>query len=57
MRFEEYKEADSVSGEAAHRISRGIHDKVLLICCNCDCLFYIYYIIMHGKVIIRCLGC
>ncbi|CAH1415614.1 unnamed protein product [Lactuca virosa] len=27
VRFEEYKEADSVSGEAAHRISRGIHDK------------------------------
>ncbi|KAL8216639.1 hypothetical protein R6Q57_023476 [Mikania cordata] len=27
LRFEEYKEADSVSGQAAHRISRGIHDK------------------------------
>ncbi|KAL4570875.1 hypothetical protein LXL04_026538 [Taraxacum kok-saghyz] len=27
VRFEEHKEADSVSGEAAHRISRGIHDK------------------------------
>lgn len=27
LRFEEHKEADSVSGEAAHRISRGIHNK------------------------------
>lgn len=27
LRFEEYKEADSVTGEAAHRLSRGIHDK------------------------------
>lgn len=27
VRFEEHKEADSVTGEAAHRISRGIHDK------------------------------
>lgn len=31
LRFEEYKEADSVTGEAAHRLSRGIHDKVILI--------------------------
>lgn len=28
LRFEEYKEADSVTGQAAHRLSRGIHDKV-----------------------------
>lgn len=27
LRFEEYKEADSVTGQAAHRLSRGIHDK------------------------------
>ncbi|XP_071698248.1 uncharacterized protein [Rutidosis leptorrhynchoides] len=27
LRFEEYKEADSVTGQAAHRVSRGIHDK------------------------------
>ncbi|KAI3727524.1 hypothetical protein L6452_16140 [Arctium lappa] len=27
LRFEEHKEADSVRGQAAHRISRGIYDK------------------------------
>ncbi|MFS8003774.1 putative myeloid leukemia factor [Helianthus anomalus] len=27
LRFEEYKEADSVTGQAAHRLLRGIHDK------------------------------
>lgn len=27
LRFEEYKEADSVTGQAAHRVSRGIHEK------------------------------
>ncbi|KAI7754142.1 hypothetical protein M8C21_014886 [Ambrosia artemisiifolia] len=27
LRFEEHKEADSVTGQAAHRISRGIYDK------------------------------
>nr|XP_043634474.1 uncharacterized protein LOC122605577 [Erigeron canadensis] len=27
LRFEEYKEADSMTGQAAHRLSRGIHDK------------------------------
>ncbi|KAL9996377.1 putative myeloid leukemia factor [Helianthus debilis subsp. tardiflorus] len=27
LRFEEHKEADSTTGQAAHRISRGIHDK------------------------------
>ncbi|KAI3813015.1 hypothetical protein L1987_17728 [Smallanthus sonchifolius] len=27
LRFEEHKEADSVTGQAAHMISRGIHDK------------------------------
>lgn len=27
LRFEEYKEADSVTGQAAHRLSKGIHDK------------------------------
>lgn len=27
LRFEEHKEADSVTGQASHRVSRGIHDK------------------------------
>ncbi|KAF5797606.1 putative myeloid leukemia factor [Helianthus annuus] len=27
LRFEEYKEADSVTGQATHRLLRGIHDK------------------------------
>lgn len=27
LRFEEYKEADSTTGQAAHRLLRGIHDK------------------------------
>ncbi|KAI3687467.1 hypothetical protein L1987_81164 [Smallanthus sonchifolius] len=31
LRFEEYKEADSVTGQAAHRLSRGIHDKGLTV--------------------------
>lgn len=40
LRFEEYKEADSVTGQAAHRLSKGIHDKVFL---------YLNYIFFNRK--------
>lgn len=29
--FEEFKEADSTTGQANHRVSRGLHNKVLTV--------------------------
>lgn len=44
LRFEEYKEADSVTGQAAHRLSRGIHDKVYcnVFAINCSCFLTLW---------------
>ena len=43
MTFEELKEADSTTGQANHRVSRGIHNKVQL-----SILFYILFLGMKN---------
>lgn len=43
MVVEESKEADKTTGEATHRISRGISDKVMIILFLLSSLFYSKY--------------